>query len=426
MAVTCSPVVTSRPPSRASTSSAKSMPRKCRRTVSAVAVRSRWVSTSRLPALLAGLELDLAAEHVDGRLEVDDPGDGVLLALADGAVQGRRRDGLGARDGEPRAHAGALVDRAGLAQRAGEAGQDLDEVVGHGRDEVGLLPDDRDLVLDLERVVGADLRAEAVLERGDDAAAVGVVLGVRAGHHQHVEGQPQHVAADLDVALLHHVEHRDLDPLGEVGQLVDGDDAPVAARDEPEVDRVGVAEGAALRDLHRVDVADQVGDRGVRGGQLLGVPLLPVAPRHRQVVAELLGPPPRPRRDRVEGVLAELAALDHRRPLVEQPHQGAQQPGLPLPPLAEQDDVVPGDQRALELGYDGGVEAVQAGPGVLARGQLGQQVGADLLAQRPVLVPDSRSSRTVEMVGAVVGDPGEVTITLLAHNVSGSKSGPRR
>ena len=115
------------------------------------------------------------------------------------------------------------------------------------------------------RVVGADLGAEAVLERGDDPAAVGVVLGVGAGDDEHVERQPQHVAADLDVALLHHVEHRHLDPLGEVGQLVDRDDAAVAARDQPEVDGLGVAEAAALGHLHRVDVADQVGDATCRG-----------------------------------------------------------------------------------------------------------------------------------------------------------------
>ena len=160
-------------------------------------------------------------------------------------------------------------------------------MVGHVGDEVGLLPDHRDLVLELGRVVGADLGAEAVLERGDDPAAVGVVLGVGAGHDEHVERQPQHVAADLDVALLHHVEHRDLDPLGEVGQLVDRDDAAVAARDQPEVDGLRVAERAALGDLHRVDVADQVGDAGVRRGELLGVPLVAVPPRDRQVVAEL-------------------------------------------------------------------------------------------------------------------------------------------
>jgi hypothetical protein len=65
--------------------------------------------------------------------------------------------------------------------------------------------------------VGADLGAEAVLERRDDPAAVGVVLGVRGRDEQQVERQAQRVAADLDVALLQHVEQRDLDALGEVG-----------------------------------------------------------------------------------------------------------------------------------------------------------------------------------------------------------------
>ena len=264
-------------------------------------------------------------------------------------------------------HAGALVDGRGLAQRAGEAGQDLDQVVGHLGDQVGLLADHRDLVLELDRVVGADLGAEAVLERRDDAAAVGVVLRVGAGHDEHVERQPQHVAADLDVALLHHVEHRHLDPLGEVGQLVDRDDAAVAARDQPEVDRLGVAEAAPLGDLHRVDVTDQVGDRGVRGGQLLGVPLGAVPPRDRQRRRRARAARRRDSgRDRVEGVLAELGAGDHRRPLVEQADQGAQQPGLALAALAEQHDVVPGDQRPLELRDDGVLEAVQAGPRVVA------------------------------------------------------------
>ena len=174
---------------------------------------------------------------------------------------------------------GALVDAPDSRRCAGEAGQHLEEVVGHVGDEVGLLRDDGDLLVDLARVVGADLGAEAVLERGDDPAAVGVVLGVGAGHDEDVERQPQDVAADLDVALLHHVEHRDLDPLGEVGQLVDGHDAAVAARDEPEVDRLRVAQAAPLGHLHRVDVADQVGDARVRGRQLLGVPLVAVPPR---------------------------------------------------------------------------------------------------------------------------------------------------
>ena len=151
---------------------------------------------------------------------------------------------------------------------------------------MGLLRDDAHLRLQLQRVVGADLRAEPVFERSDDATAVGVVLGVGAGDHQHVQRQPQRVAADLDVAFLHDVEHRHLDALGEVGQFVDGDDAAVRARDQSVGDGLGIPEAAALGDLDRVDVTDQVGDAGVGGGQLLGVALAAVPPLHRQVVAE--------------------------------------------------------------------------------------------------------------------------------------------
>ena len=205
------------------------MPRSLARTVSAVAVRSRWsrISRSRPSSPLSNSTLPPRTSTAVSRSTT--PGDRLVLALAGGPVQRGGGDGLGAGDREAGRDAGALVDRVGLAQGAGEPGQDLDQVVGHLGDQAGLLPDHRDLVIELGRVVGADLGAEAVLERGDDPAAVGVVLGVGAGHHEHVERQPQHVAADLDVALLHHVEHRDLDPLGEVGQLVDRDDAAVAS-----------------------------------------------------------------------------------------------------------------------------------------------------------------------------------------------------
>src|SRR3954470_10064196 len=152
-----------------------------------------------LASLLARLELDLAAEHVDGGLEVDDPRHSLLLPLPGRPVQGRGGDRLRPGDREARTDTRALVHGGGLAQVAGEAGEDLDEVVRYLGDELGLLADDRHLVLELGRVVRADLGAEAVLERGDDATAVGVVLGVGARHDESVERKPQHVATDLDV-----------------------------------------------------------------------------------------------------------------------------------------------------------------------------------------------------------------------------------
>ena len=257
------------------------MPPSRLRHVSAVEVRRRWGQHLTFATLLAGLELDLAAQDVERRLEVDDPRDRGILSPRRRPVQGRRGHRLGAGDGEPGRDPRPLVDRGGGTQRPGEPGEDLDERVGDGRDEVGLLPDHGDLVVELARVVGADLGAEPVLQGGDDPAAVRVVLGVGAGDDEDVEGEPQHVAADLDVPLLHDVEHRDLDALGQVRQLVDRDDAAVAARDEPEVDRLRVTQSAALGDPHRVDVTDEVGHARVGGRELLGVPLLAVPPLHR-------------------------------------------------------------------------------------------------------------------------------------------------
>lgn len=86
-------------------------------------------------------------------------------------------------------------------------------------------------------------------------------------------------------------------------------------------------------------------------------------------------------RDWFEGVFVQLRTLDHRGPLVEQPHQGAEEACLSLAPLAEQDDVVAGDQGTLELGKNGPAETVHPGPRITAGGKGGKQVAADLVTQ---------------------------------------------
>ncbi len=234
--------------------------------------------------------------------------------------------------------------------------------------------------------MGADLRAEPVLQRGDDPAPVGVVLGVRAGHQEQVQRQPQRVAADADVALLHHVEQRDLDPLGQVGQLVQGEDAPVGPRHQPEVNGLRVAQGPPFGHLDRVDVADQVPDAGVGGGEFLAVPLAGVAPGDGQVVAEFGGDPPAPRAGGLVRVVVDLAARDDRGPLVEQSDQGADQPGLTLAALSEQDDVVARDQGPLQVRQHGLAEPDDAGERILTGPHHGQQVRSDFLPHAAVLV----------------------------------------
>ena len=197
--------------------------------------------------------------------------------------------------------------------------------------------------------MGADLRAEPVLERGDDPAAVGVVLRVGRREEDEVEREADLVAAHLDVALLEHVEETDLDALGEVGQLVDGEDAAVRAGDEAVVERELVGQVAALGHLDRVDLADQVGDRRVRGGELLAVATRPVDPLDRGVLAVLGHQLPAVARHRLVGIVVDLRAGDDRHPLVEEAGERADHAGLRLAALAQEDHVVAGEQGVLEL-----------------------------------------------------------------------------
>ena len=129
--------------------------------------------------------------------------------------------------------------------------------------------------------MGANLGADAVLERGDDFAARGVVLGVGAEDERDIERQAHGIAFDLHVAFLHDVEERDLDFAGEVGQLVDGEDAAIGAGQQAIVH--GELAGEVLRaarGLDGIEIADEVGDGHVGRGQLFHVAL--VAARARR------------------------------------------------------------------------------------------------------------------------------------------------
>ena len=71
------------------------------------------------------------------------------------------------------------------------------------------------------------------------------------------------------------------------GSSLIAEDAAVRAGHQPVVDGELVGEVAALGDLDRVDLADEVGDRRVGGGELLAVTTVAVHPLDRRVVAAL-------------------------------------------------------------------------------------------------------------------------------------------
>ncbi|CAB4743628.1 unannotated protein [freshwater metagenome] len=274
--------------------------------------------------------------------------------------------------------------------------------------------------------MGADLGAEAVLEGRDDAAAIRVVLRVRAGDHEQVERQSQRVAAHLDIALLEHVEQGHLDALGEIGQLVHGEDAAVRARHEAEVDGLRVAERAPLGHLHRVDVADEIADGRVWGRELLAVALAAVTPGNGQAVAELAGKASAARAYRHRRVVIDLAPGHHRRPLVEKIHEGADEAGLALAALAEEHDVVAGEQCPFDLRAHRLIEADDAREGVVAIGEALDEVRANLILDRAMGVAGgakgAEGHRKVGrgLIGRTAGRDGRHTRTVAAKRAGGT------
>ena len=150
------------------------------------------------------------------------------------------------------------------------------------------------------------------------------------------------------------------------------------------MDRQLVRQVAALRHPDRVDVADEIGHRGVGGGQLLRVAGVPANPRQRRLRAELRHQGAASCADGVVGVVVDLAALDDGDLVVEQLDEMADQARLGLTTFAEQDEVVAGEDAALQAREYRRAVADDRVEELLATSQPPQQVGAQLLFDRPV------------------------------------------
>ena len=113
-----------------------------------------------------------------------------------------------------------------------------------------------------------------------------------------------------------------------------------------------VGQVAALGDLDRVDLADQVGDGDVRRRQLLAVPAVArqIQSIGRRValsstIAFALGRSAR-------RIIVHLAAADDRDRFIEQLDQQPGEASLGLAALTEEDDVLAGHDRVLDRGQD--------------------------------------------------------------------------
>ena len=200
--------------------------------------------------------------------------------------------------------------------------------------------------------MGPDEGAVTVFQGGDDPSTVGVVLRVCAGDHIDVQRQPDAIALDLDVALLHQVEQAHLNALRQVGQLVDAKDSSVGARDHAVMDSQLIRQVPALRDFDGVDLADEIGHRNIGRRQLLPKTVVSMEPRDGGLVAQILYPIVPDFGHGREGIVVHLGPFDDGNVLVQEIRHRSDQPRLGLAALPQEDQVVAREDRVLQLRDD--------------------------------------------------------------------------
>src|SRR5208282_5183823 len=150
----------------------------------------------------------------------------------------------------------------------------------------GLLTGDAHTFVNCRGIVGADFRADAVLQRSDNFSARRVIFRVRGEDQEHIQRQAQRIALNLDVAFLHDVEEAHLDFSGKVGQFVDGKDSAVGARQQSIVNGELIGKVAASTSgADGVNVAENVRDGHVGRGQFFHVTLVTRQPGNGSVFA---------------------------------------------------------------------------------------------------------------------------------------------
>jgi hypothetical protein len=135
----------------------------------------------------------------------------------------------------------------------------------------------------------------------------------------------------------------------------------------------------AFGDTDRVYLTDEVCDRDIGRGQLLTVTRVAADPLEGCRVALLGDQVLRMLRDRVEGIVVHLAAENNGDLIVQQVDHRADQPRFGLTALAQEDDVLPGEDRVLELRDHGFFEAEDAGEDVLTLAHLVDKIAPHLL-----------------------------------------------
>ncbi len=274
------------------------------------------------------------------------------------------------------------------------------------------------------RIVGKNLGVNSVFQRCNNIAAVRVVLGICREHDHKVERYPDVETTDLNIFFLHDIKEADLDSGLKVRKFVDSEDSSIRAGNDPEVNRPLVRVVEPLRrGLNRVDVADEVGNRDVRGREFFPVSGIAVEPLDLDVVPVLLDEIHAALAHWLEGVVIDFASLDDGNELVEKIHETPNDSRLRLAAEAKENHVVPCEQCVYDGGRYGFLVADDCGEEFLVIVQLSDEVVTNLILNREdfVLAPSKFSSRFCTFHASLLSSKKRTHDHLFEYKLSASK-----
>src|SRR5271163_4540128 len=333
------------------------------------------------------LQLEFPGHGWYGSVHIGDARDDGRIAVAHGALFGAAEHVFQRADGQALADAGAAVHALILARLKSHFFDDFADVLRHFHAFLllalgpGFLRGDGHAFGNRRGIVGANFGADAVLQRGDDFSARGVIFGIGGEDQQHVEHHAHRIAFNLDVAFLHDVEQTHLNFSREVRQFVDAENATIGAGQQAVMNGELVGKiASAARGFDGVHVADHVRDGDVGRRELFHVAVFAGEPGDGRGVAFSGNAFAAGTANRRVGIVVNFAALDHRDVRVHESHQAAQNARLGLPAQTEQNKMMARENSVDDLQQNRIVVAMHAGKKLVAIFQLAQQVLAQFLA----------------------------------------------
>src|SRR5215467_13629775 len=104
--------------------------------------------------------------------------------------------------------------------------------------------------------MSVNLGPDSVLQRSNNLASSGIVLGISRKNKHHIQRQADRIALNLNVALLHDIEQPYLDLSRKIGQFVDREDPAIRTRKKSVMNRELVGKQvSAPRGFDRVKIA---------------------------------------------------------------------------------------------------------------------------------------------------------------------------